>query len=93
MELNKIYNEDCIETMKRIPDASIDLMLTDPPYGTTEIEWDKPIDISKCNCCIIDEHHPIVPLGGRDSYGADLDKAFRFQRPLPGHVGSDGLQA
>lgn len=40
-----LYNEDCIETMKRIPDGSIDLMLTDPPYGTTQCEWDKPINL------------------------------------------------
>jgi site-specific DNA-methyltransferase (adenine-specific) len=39
--LNKIYNEDCIQTMKRIPDGSIDLMLTDIPYGVTVCEWDK----------------------------------------------------
>ena len=32
MELNKIYNEDCIEGMKKIPDGSIDLICTDPPY-------------------------------------------------------------
>ena len=32
MELNKIYNEDCQEGIKRIPDASIDCILTDPPY-------------------------------------------------------------
>ena len=29
-----LYNEDCIETMKRIPDESIDLLLQDPPYNT-----------------------------------------------------------
>lgn len=29
----QIYNEDCLEGMKRIPDASIDLIVTDPPYG------------------------------------------------------------
>ncbi len=33
IELNKIYNEDCLETMKRMPDKSVDLVLTDPPYG------------------------------------------------------------
>jgi site-specific DNA-methyltransferase (adenine-specific) len=33
IELNKIYNEDCLEGMKRIPDGSVDLVLTDPPYG------------------------------------------------------------
>ena len=33
IELNKIYNEDCLEGMKRIPDKSVDLILTDIPYG------------------------------------------------------------
>ena len=32
MELNKIYHEDCIKVMQKIPDASIDLIVTDPPY-------------------------------------------------------------
>ena len=31
--INQVFNEDCIETMKRMPDKSIDLVLTDPPYG------------------------------------------------------------
>ena len=33
IELNKIYNEDCLEGMKRIPDKSVDMIITDPPYG------------------------------------------------------------
>ena len=32
LELNTIYNEDCLETMKRMPDGFVDLVLTDPPY-------------------------------------------------------------
>jgi site-specific DNA-methyltransferase (adenine-specific) len=32
MELNKIYNQDCLEGMKNMPDGSIDCILTDPPY-------------------------------------------------------------
>ena len=32
IELNKIYNEDCLEGMKHIPDKSIDLTVTSPPY-------------------------------------------------------------
>ena len=32
MKLNTIYNEDCLEGMKRIPDESIDVVVTDPPY-------------------------------------------------------------
>jgi len=33
LELNKIYNMDCLEGMKLIDDNSIDLIVTDPPYG------------------------------------------------------------
>lgn len=32
LEVNRIYNEDCLSGMKRIPDKSIDLIVTDPPY-------------------------------------------------------------
>jgi len=32
MELNVIYNVDCIEGIKKIPDGSIDAVITDPPY-------------------------------------------------------------
>ena len=32
MEIDKIYNMDCLEGMKSIPDGSIDLIVTDPPY-------------------------------------------------------------
>ena len=31
MELNKIYNEDCLEGMKKIPDESVDMILCDLP--------------------------------------------------------------
>lgn len=34
IELNKIYNEDCIEGMKLLEDNSVDLVVTDPPYKT-----------------------------------------------------------
>ena len=33
VEINKIYNEDCLEGMKRIHDGSIDMILCDLPYG------------------------------------------------------------
>lgn len=32
MEIDKIYNEDCFEGLKKIKDKSIDLVITDPPY-------------------------------------------------------------
>lgn len=31
--INKILNADCLEVMKQMPDKSVDLVLTDPPYG------------------------------------------------------------
>ena len=31
LEINKIYNMDCIECMKLIPDKSVDLIIADPP--------------------------------------------------------------
>ncbi len=34
---------DCLELMKDIPDGSVDMVLTDPPYGTTACKWDSVI--------------------------------------------------
>ena len=39
----QIIHGDCLEEMKKIPDGSIDLVLTDPPYGTTACKWDTRI--------------------------------------------------
>ena len=39
-----LYNGDCIEVMKTLKDKSIDMCLTDPPYGTTAFKWDTVID-------------------------------------------------
>ncbi len=43
LDLNKIYNMDCLEGMKDIPDKSIDMILCDLPYGTTACKWDSII--------------------------------------------------
>ena len=39
----KLIQGDCLEKMKDIPDGSIDMVLTDPPYGTTACKWDTVI--------------------------------------------------
>jgi len=36
---------DCLERMKDIPDGAIDMVLADPPYGTTACKWDTVIDL------------------------------------------------
>ena len=45
--LNQIFNEDCLEWMKRIPDWSIDCIITDPPYWSTACKWDTVIPLDK----------------------------------------------
>lgn len=37
---NKIYNMDCLAGMGMLPDSSVDMVLTDLPYGTTGGDWD-----------------------------------------------------
>jgi site-specific DNA-methyltransferase (adenine-specific) len=39
-----LLHGDCLNLMKTIPDNSIDMVLTDPPYGTTACKWDTVID-------------------------------------------------
>ena len=35
MDIDKIYNKDCLEFMRELPNESIDLIATDPPYRVT----------------------------------------------------------
>ena len=53
MDINKIYNEDCLIGMQKIPDKSIDMILCDLPYGTSAFSWDSVIPIQK-----LWEHYP-----------------------------------
>lgn len=41
MELNQIIQGDCFDVLPNIPDNSIDMILTDPPYCTTDLFFDK----------------------------------------------------
>jgi len=43
--MHKLILGNCLEQMKNIPDHSIDLILTDPPYGTTACKWDSIIPL------------------------------------------------
>ena len=47
MESNNIYNMDCLEGMEMLDDKSIDMILADLPYGTTQNKWDSIISLSK----------------------------------------------
>ena len=43
----QLFNGDCLELMKYIPDKSIDMVLTDLPYGTMSCKWDNVIPFDK----------------------------------------------
>ena len=58
LSMNTIYNMDCIEGMKLIPDNSIDCIITDPPYWMNyvssrrnikhkKIIWDDTVDMQE----------------------------------------------
>jgi hypothetical protein len=44
MQLDVLYNEDCLEGMQKLPDDCIDAVVTDPPYGLEFMgkDWDAP---------------------------------------------------
>lgn len=42
--INLIHG-DCLEEMKNIPDGTVDMVLADPPYGTTACKWDSIIPL------------------------------------------------
>ena len=60
LELNKIYNEDCLEGMKRIDDKSIDMILCDLPYGMTYNKWDTVIPLDK----LLEQYERIIKDNG-----------------------------
>ena len=41
----KLMQGDCLEKMKEIPDGSVDMILTDPPFGVTACKWDSIIPL------------------------------------------------
>ena len=43
----QLYNGDCLDVMKSIPDSSIDMVLCDLPYGTTNCKWDVVIPLDE----------------------------------------------
>lgn len=45
--MNKVLHGDCLELMKDIPDGSINMILCDLPYGTTQNKWDSIINLPK----------------------------------------------
>lgn len=67
MELNRTYNEDCLEGMKRISDCSVDMILTDLPYGRTNNKWDVKVDLH----ALFEQYRRIIKENGCIALFAD----------------------
>ena len=64
----KLYNGDCLEIMQELPDGSIDMVLCDPPYGTTACAWDSVIDFPKLWAQL---HRVTKPTGAIVLFGSE----------------------
>ena len=53
MQVNQIYQGDSFDLLERIPDASVDLIICDGPYGVTPNEWDRVANIQEYNLALI----------------------------------------
>jgi len=47
LNINEVYNGDCLELMSFIPNKSINMILADLPYGSTNCRWDSPINLEE----------------------------------------------
>ena len=43
--MTDLLHGDCLDLMQALPDASVDMVLTDPPYGITRCKWDAPFSL------------------------------------------------
>jgi site-specific DNA-methyltransferase (adenine-specific) len=69
-----LYEGDCLELMKHIPDKSIDAIITDPPYGTTACKWDSviPFDLMWEQLNRIIKRNGAIVLFGSEPFSSAL---------------------
>ena len=80
-----IYNEDCLEGMKRIADGSVDMILTDLPYGITAADFDVriPFEPMWAQFKRVTKRNAAIVLFSQMPFGAELimsnRKMFRYE--------------
>ncbi len=85
LDINNIYQGDCLELMNGIPDKSVDMILADLPYGTTACKWDTIIPFEPLweqYNRIIKDNGAIVLFGSQPFTSALVmsnPKLFRYQ--------------
>ena len=70
----KLYQGDCIELMKSIPDNSIDMVLCDLPYKETGNKWDRGIDLK----AVFDEYRRIIKEDGCIALNGTMKFGFQL---------------
>ena len=58
--INTIFEDDCLDIMEFLPDDSVDMVLCDLPYGTTQNKWDSVISLEK----LWERYNRVVKKGG-----------------------------
>jgi site-specific DNA-methyltransferase (adenine-specific) len=83
--VNRVIQGDCLKVMNGIPDKSIDMILSDLPYGTTRNKWDSVIDLEKLwlEYERIIKDSGVIALTAQGSFTARLilsnEKLFRYK--------------
>ena len=98
-ELNTIFNEDCLTGMNDIPDHSVDLILVDPPYGTTRCKWDTiiPFDEMWRHYNRIAKDNAAILIFGTEPFSSTLRisniKYFRYDWIWKKTIGTGNMNA
>lgn len=74
LAFNKLYHMDCLEGMRLIPDNSIDMILCDLPYGTTQCKWDVviPFDMLWQQYERVIKQNGAIILTGAEPFSSEL---------------------
>ena len=70
----KLINDDCLKVLPTLANQSIDLVLTDPPYGTTVCKWDSviPFDLMWLNLKRIIKDNGCIVLFSKQPFTSNL---------------------
>jgi DNA modification methylase len=94
-----LLHGDCLELMKNIPDKSIDMVLCDPPYGTTACKWDVviPFDLMWIELKRITKDKGAICLFGSEPFSSHLRlsnlKMFKYDWVYEKDNGTNFLNA
>lgn len=74
LEINRIYNMDCLDGLRLLPPESVDMFLVDPPYGETCNTWDAVVEPSVLWPLIMRalKSHGVIVMFGRGLFTAQM---------------------